>query len=197
MEFGNDTQTDCISCNEKCPHNIVFAGDSIVHLRCSECKVVNAFVLDKTKGKKKVNRKKGKHLDHAALLERQGSEPFKTYSASGTFTDGQYLNHLKFGEGYVLAVSSPPEKMGVLFADTRRMLACGPESTSGAQIANPFNGSLAKPRKASPRPRAKIFRAESLPSDEPVECPRCGQVVHPYNINKDPKGRVVGCMRCK
>jgi hypothetical protein len=101
---------------------------------------VNAFFLKENAGTKNSIKKKGsvKHLDHAALTKRRHSKSLKTYSTKKAYTDGQYLNHPKFGEGYILGVSSPPSKMEVLFADRKRVLVCGPGSANGAPKAQPF-----------------------------------------------------------
>ncbi|MCP4605030.1 MAG: hypothetical protein GY847_31660 [Proteobacteria bacterium] len=205
IQFGNILKTDCISCKEQCSHVITYTGNKIHHFHCSACGAVNAYFLEESAGKKKKSNNKGvEYLDYEALTKLRGSKPFNVYSATQAFTDGQYIKHPKFGEGYVLAVSSPPTKMEVFFADQRRMLACGPGSTSGAPKAKPSSDSSEKPSKASPPPKAKRVKAPKTkkltsthPSDEPVECPKCGQVVHPYNIDKNPQGRIVGCMRCK
>jgi len=45
--------------------------------------------------------------EYAAVMERWGSKALCAYSTTGTYTEGQYIMHPKFGEGYVLATSRP------------------------------------------------------------------------------------------
>ncbi len=205
MQFGTPVKTACISCKESCSHSVIYAGDAIDHLRCSACGAVDAFIIEELGGMKY----RFEHQDHEALMARQGSEPLKKYSTTGTFSLGQYLDHTKFKTGYVLAVS-PPSKMTVLFADRKMTLLCGPSSTGGV----PF----AKPSKTSPKPSTKKTKPRETnaadsrqvasgamengsgrkPADNgPSTCPKCGQVVHSYNMQRSPKGKVVGCMYCK
>jgi hypothetical protein len=182
--FGNTFEISCVSCGEKAPHNVSYAGQEICHLHCSACRAVNAYLAG-PEGEKKV----GEHQDHSALMEPKGKKD-QAYSASMAFTDGQYFKHPKFGCGYVLAVASPPTKMEVLFEDQKRVLVCGPDSVSGAKIA------IASKRKA-------VFKDDdpvATPADDekkPIECPICKKTVHPYNLIKSPNGKVVGCMHCR
>lgn len=62
-------------------------------------------------------------LDYEALVKQRSSEP-RPYNIKDTFTDGQFIEHKRFGVGYVLLVHQPPVKISVLFSDTTRLLAC-------------------------------------------------------------------------
>jgi len=195
--FGHTFEISCESCGDKAPHNVTCAGKEICHFHCSACRAVNAYLVGPA-GEKKV----GKHQDHAALMERKGKQD-QVYSASTTFTDGQYFKHPKFGRGYVLAVASPPTKMEVLFEDQKRVLVCGPDSISGAKIAS------ARKRKAvfkdddsvaTPADDKKDDDSVATPANDkkkPMECPICKKMVHPYNLSEAPNGKVVGCMYCR
>jgi hypothetical protein len=143
------------------------------------------MVDGKEEGKKKEKRSS---LDCVSILERQGSKSSKPYSIKKDFTDGDYISHSKFGNGYVLTVV-PPNKMEVLFEDEKKLLICGPGSKSGATA-------VTKPKKKTPKKKTARKKAEAPSGDEPVKCPICGATVHPYNLSRNPEGQIVGCMNC-
>jgi hypothetical protein len=94
--------------------------------------------------------------------------------------------------------------MEVLFADGKKLLVCGPGSKSsaskkeGRSSANKESktdvpGDTGKKRRA-PKKGKQSSSADS--GDEPVECPNCGATIHPYNLSRNPKGKVLGCLHC-
>ncbi|MCP4602688.1 MAG: hypothetical protein GY847_19595 [Proteobacteria bacterium] len=204
IQFGTSVKTACVSCKESCSHSVIYAGDTIDHLRCSACGAVDAFIIEELGDVKY----QFEHQDHEALMARQGSEPLNTYSTTGTFSVGQYIDHTKFKAGYVLAVS-PPSKMTVLFANRKMTLLCGPSSTDGVPRAKQSKTSLkpstkkTKPRETNTADSSKVASGTlekgsgNKPDKKSSTCPKCGQVVHSYNILKSPKGEVVSCMYCK
>jgi len=145
------------------------------------------------------------HQDYTALMERRGSRALCTYSTTGAYTEGQYIMHPKFGEGYVLAVRSPSVKMEVLFEDMRRLLVCG--SIIGARTEEED----AQPQEESERSDKRSFtvseRREYGPlagpkalrpsADVPFKCPVCGRVVNPFNLARSLDGRILGCFHCR
>lgn len=115
----------CKTCKKKCTHNIVHVNDGVHHFRCSACGAAEVYSFKKLeKGKEMFERQ-----NHAAMMERRPLESISTYSARQSFENGQYLRHPNFGEGYVIALTSPPTKMVVLFGDRKRVLLCGLGST--------------------------------------------------------------------
>lgn len=190
----------CPSCERECPHNVIYAERKIHHLRCSACKIVNVFVYEEPEGAHM-----GVPQDYSALMQRRGSRALCTYSTTGAYTEGQYIRHPKFGEGYVLAVRSPPVKMEVFFEDMKRLLVCG--SILGArkeEEAEPSQGDVVKPGKRSRAVRAKREsgplandEASRPPRDLLLKCTVCGCAVHPLNLARSPDGRIVGCIRCR
>ena len=198
----------CTSCGKQDQHKIVYMEQAIVHLRCSDCGAVSAVVLEKPAEEGKgVNELKLEPLDYTALMERRGSRKPLTYSINGVFADGQYINHPKFGEGYVLAMQSPPFMMEVLFKDQKRMLVCGSSSFVGMREDEEQQSSEVEVvRQTEP---SRVVQAErksgasagdgvAYSSDKEIaKCPVCGHTIHPYNLVRAPGGRIVGCMRCK
>jgi hypothetical protein len=198
MEIGSVSRVKCPTCAKTCSHKILLSSGSIEHLRCSECGKVGVFAFEMVDGKGEGEKKKKRSsIDYAALMERRGSKKSNPYSIKKDYTDGDYLSHPKFGDGYVLTVL-PPNKMKVLFADEKKLLICGPGSKSGktkmtGQKKSPKNSKQTDTNAKKITTRKKV----AAPSgDEPVDCPICGATVHPYNLSKDPEGQVVGCMNC-
>lgn len=203
MEYSSELMIKCLTCAKTCSHATVFCSDEgIEHLCCSECGKVNLFasVLDTTE--KETRGKKNRiSVDHAALMERRKSKPFKPYSVNKDYTDGEYLDHPTFGNGYVISVC-PPKKMDVLFASERKRLLCGPGSTAAAPKAAESNrkpkaavkktGNVVK-KKVSPKTE---ISSTSTTGDKPVKCPKCGSIIHPYNLYRNTKGLIVRCMNC-
>ena len=122
----------CPSCGKEVPHNVIYAAGRVHHLRCFVCKDVNVFVLEEPAGAQKGGQEReAVPQDYAAVMERRGSKALCAYSTTGTCTEGQYIMHPKFSEGYVLAVRSPTVKMEVLFEDHKRLLVFGRGSIIG------------------------------------------------------------------
>ena len=198
----------CPSCGKEVPHNVIYTGRRILHLRCSVCKDVNVFVLEEPAGTQKGGEeRKAVPQEYAAVMERRGSRVLHAYSTTGPYTEGQYIMHPKFGEGYVLAVRSPPVKMEVLFEDHKPLLVCGRgsiigvleeedhDSSQGEEVRPAERSRVAQPKRASPP--LPSDEATRPPHDEPSKCPVCGCTVHPFNLARALDGRIVGCLRCR
>jgi hypothetical protein len=169
---------------------------------------VSAYLLEESEdtGKRRKFPKLNAVLqDHAALMQHRGSQELRAYCTTGSYTDGQYVEHTKFGEGYVLDILGPPMKMEVLFADRKRLLVCGPGSTSSAQQTKERKAQRGKPQKPAKsakasrkgRPKRSAEGRESknsASSGEPVKCPVCG---HTANLLRNVNGLIVGCIHCQ
>jgi len=57
------------------------------------------------------------------VMNEAASKPHKKYAMSGSFIDGDWLEHPKFGLGCVLSFV-PPNKITVRFADSTKLLVC-------------------------------------------------------------------------
>lgn len=206
-EFGETPEKKCLSCGEQGPHEVTYTADPIHHLRCKACRAVNAYVFEDPEAVTKGGRWQGAVLqDHAALMKLRGSRPLSPYAISNPYSDGKYIQHGTLGAGYVLSLLGP-KKMEVLFADKKRVLACGPGSTTGSQRAQDRRREQqgrsgtpsrpAKPARSSTRGRPRRDEPSKGPSgDKPVKCPVCGRLNHPFNLMRNVQGRIVGCMYC-
>jgi len=193
LRFGDTLEIRCGSCGKTSQPSVTYEVDLIKHLCCSGCGNVDAFEFEQPDEEKK--RAAPVLLNHEDLMERSKPGKLASYSTTRGYCDGQYLEHSKFGAGYVLIVRAPPVKMVVLFEDQKRLLVCEPGPSSDTTK----NATSKKKRKpAKPRKPTKSQDAGSLKSDEgPVKCPVCGKEVHPYNLTRNPQGKVLGCMYCK
>jgi hypothetical protein len=57
------------------------------------------------------------------VMEEASAKPHKKYSMSGSFAEGDWIEHATFGLGCVQAFIAP-NKITVRFADSTRTLAC-------------------------------------------------------------------------
>lgn len=213
IRLGSTTlEIRCSSCGQSAAHEITYASEPVHHLRCGECRAVDAYVLDvleepgasgKTRKYAKVN---AVLQDHAALMHHRGSQELHAYHTTGTYVNGQYIAHSKYGDGYILNVLGPPMKMEVLFADKKRLHVCGSGSTSSVSLATARKMQRSKPAKQRKsekaprrnRPRRSKEGGNNGPSRaEPMKCPVCGHIVHPFNLLRNVNKLVVGCMHCR
>ena len=122
----------CPSCRKTALHTVSFERQKLRHLRCSACKMVNAYVIAEEHDDAGNVRAAGLVLqDHSALMALGSLGRLPRYSSQKAYTDGQYFMHPRFGRGYVLFVLNPPSKMNVIFSDGKRLLACGHGSQGG------------------------------------------------------------------
>jgi Zn ribbon nucleic-acid-binding protein len=190
MKFGLLSKVKCPACTITCSHKLIFSNDGIEHLCCSECGKVGVFAVEMEDGKEEDEKRKKElsFIDYVSVMERRGSKPSNPYSIKKAFTNGDYLGHSKFGDGYVVTVL-PPNKMMVMFEDEKRLLICGPDSKSGAT-------KMTAAKKKTSKEKTTQEKSAASSGNEPMKCPRCGASVHLYNISKNPKGKIVGCMHC-
>jgi len=136
---------------------------------------VNVFVSEERKDARKDGQEPRATLqDYAALMERRGSRALCPYSVVDAYTEGQYIAHPKFGEGYVLAMRTPPGKMEVLFEDKKRMLVCGRGSITGARKEEEDEPPQEEAVGSDKRSLVSRAKSESAP-------PASDKVVHPSN----------------
>ncbi|MBN2340492.1 MAG: hypothetical protein JXX29_12895 [Deltaproteobacteria bacterium] len=142
-------------------------------------------------------------MDHAAVMEKR-EKKCTPYAYSNDYAPGDYFHHKTFGDGYVLFVL-PSDKMTVLFSDQKRLLRCGPNSKKEEVIqfgsaSSPYNNppALVESEKQTEKKKRTARKVGNSGADDaPRECPKCGKTVHPYNLTKNPSGKVVACMNCK
>jgi hypothetical protein len=140
-------------------------------------------------------------------MDLRGMNLLQAYRESDPFSDGQYVEHATFGQGYVMAILWPPRKMEVLFGDRTRVMLCGQGSAPASAMASTKPDKTKRAPTASTRrmargfsPRASAGSATVLAPRAvtgPTTCPMCKRTVHPLNLAVATDGRVVGCMYCR
>jgi hypothetical protein len=99
-------------------------------VKCNTCTGEHNFRAEKPQtkaapkkaGKAKSPAKRTRQTWTEVMQEASG-KPHKTYSMSGSFGEGDWIEHKTFGLGCVQTFT-PPNKITVRFADSTRMLIC-------------------------------------------------------------------------
>jgi hypothetical protein len=100
-------------------------------VRCNTCngehnyraaKPVSKTAAKKGEKKAKTTTKKTRQ-SWSEVMQEASAKPHKRYSMSGSFGEGDWIEHATFGLGCVQSFI-PPNKITVRFADSTRMLVC-------------------------------------------------------------------------
>lgn len=181
MDSADQLTLVCKKCGAKKPHTVTFVKVVVHHLRCTACQTVRAFQLEKGVSDEVFD---ATALDLEALQVQAVQKTIHPYNSRVRFSDGEFINHQAFGEGYVLAVRHPPVKMVVLFADRSRLLVCGACSRAESAQAEDMDFELPDDDDQSP-------------DGDKATCPKCKRKVHPYNLNRNADGKTTnGCTFC-
>ncbi len=141
LSAGSFIETKCTRCAAVLNHTIVaMVGEKIVRVECDTChgthayhppKSVKVTAAAKTGQTKVAAARKAKADPDAADREewaslQPGMDPEKAhnYDMNGTYRVNTLLLHTHFGLGVVKAVL-PPNKISVLFRDSKKLLRCG------------------------------------------------------------------------
>ena len=131
---GADVEAYCTKCKLVLAHAVVaMEGLKPRRVRCNtrngehnyrpnkpESKV--AKKTDKVKTVKKASSKKTRQ-SWEEVMQEAIAKPHKRYSMSGSFGEGDWIEHTTFGLGCVQTFVAP-NKITVRFADSTRMLVC-------------------------------------------------------------------------
>ena len=128
---GSDIEAYCTKCKLVLAHTIVsMQGEKPKRVKCNTCGGEHNYRPEKpqsktsTKGKVKAKSTSRRTRQTWGDIMREASEkPHKTYSMSGSFGEGDWIEHNVFGLGCVQAFT-PPNKITVRFADFTKLLIC-------------------------------------------------------------------------
>ena len=206
MKAKSTSKMTCSDCKKKEAHHVLFSKRGIAHLLCPACGAVNPFSIGTSDDEAESEDGEGNiiaRMDHAEVMQKQKKKR-ASYAYTNDYAPGDCFSHKTFGDGYVLSVL-PSCKMIVLFSDEQRLLRCGPGSNKEKII--PFGTALSTysntpdseestaQTAVEKHPARKVGTSEA--EDAPRKCPKCGKMVHPYNLTKNPSGRIIACMNCK
>ena len=133
IAVGSDVEAYCTKCKMVLAHTVVaMQGSKPRRVKCNTCAgdhnyratkpVARAAVVKKAaKGGKTPTKRTRQSWDE--VMQEASAKPHKTYSMSGSFGEGDWIEHTKFGLGCV-QLFTPPNKITVRFADSTRMLIC-------------------------------------------------------------------------
>ncbi len=128
---GSDVEAYCTKCKLVLAHTVVtMVGAKPRRVKCNTCGGEHNYrpekpqpkVAAKKQGKAKSPAKRTRQSWSEVMQEAAG-KPHKTYSMTGSFGEGDWIEHKTFGLGCVQSFT-PPNKITVRFADSTRMLVC-------------------------------------------------------------------------
>jgi hypothetical protein len=128
---GSEVEAYCTKCKMVLAHTVVtMQGTKPRRVKCNTCTGEHNFRAEKPQtkaapkkaGKAKSPAKRTRQTWTEVMQEASG-KPHKTYSMSGSFGEGDWIEHKTFGLGCVQTFT-PPNKITVRFADSTRMLIC-------------------------------------------------------------------------
>ena len=132
IAIGTDVAAYCTKCKLVLAHVIMtMKGVKPSRVKCNTCNGEHNYRAEKpvakTAGKKAKTAKKPStrktRQSWEEVMKEAVSKPHKKYAMSGSFGEGDWIEHAKFGLGCVQTFVQP-NKITVRFADTTRLLVC-------------------------------------------------------------------------
>ncbi len=128
---GSEVEAYCTKCKLVLAHTVVaLQGTKLRRVRCNTCSGEHNYRPNKPAGKlaakkpvkaKAPSRKSRQSWEE--VMQEASNKPHKPYSMSGSFLEGDWIEHATFGLGCVQAFM-PPNKISVRFADSTKTLIC-------------------------------------------------------------------------
>ena len=136
IAVGSDVDAYCTKCKLVLGHTVVaMQGAKPRRVKCNTCsgehnyratKPVAKAASAKTEKAKPTTRKSRQSWED--VMAEASGKPKKAYSMSGSFGEGDWIEHRVFGLGCVQSFT-PPNKIAVRFADSTRLLVCNQPAT--------------------------------------------------------------------
>lgn len=132
IAVGSDVEAYCTKCKMVLAHTVAaMEGTKPRRVKCNTCggshnyrptKPTPRTAAKKTsKTGKTTTRKTRQSWDE--IMQEASQKPHKVYSMSGSFGEGDWIEHSTFGLGCVQTFT-PPNRIIVRFADSTRTLVC-------------------------------------------------------------------------
>jgi hypothetical protein len=131
IAVGSDVEAYCTKCKLVLAHTVVaLLGAKPRRVKCNTCGGEHNYraskpvakPIAKKAGKTKSAPRRTKQSWDEVMQEASG-KPHKTYSMSGSYGEGEWIEHKTFGLGCVQTFN-PPNKIIVRFADSTKTLIC-------------------------------------------------------------------------
>jgi hypothetical protein len=131
IAVGSDVEAYCTKCKLVLAHTVVaLQGAKPRRVKCNTCGGEHNFRPSKPvaraatkKTEKTKTPLKRTRQSWGEIMQEASGKPHKPYSMSGSFGEGDWIEHSTFGLGCVQSFT-PPNKITVRFADTTRLLIC-------------------------------------------------------------------------
>ena len=128
---GSDVEAYCTKCKIVLAHTVVsMQGAKPRRVKCNTCGGEHNYraqkPVSKTVAPKKPKAKSpGKRTRQtwSEVMQEAAGKPHKPYSMSGSFGEGDWIEHAVFGLGCVQSFT-PPNKITVRFTDSTKLLIC-------------------------------------------------------------------------
>jgi hypothetical protein len=130
---GSEVEAYCTKCKLVLAHTVVtMHGIKPRRVKCNTCNGEHNYRAEKPQSKvaakkseksPKAKAPKKVRQSWTEVMQEASAKPHKTYSMSGSFGEGDWIEHSVFGLGCVQTFT-PPNKITVRFADSTRMLIC-------------------------------------------------------------------------
>jgi hypothetical protein len=131
LAVGSDIEAYCTKCKIVLAHTIVaMQGQKARRVKCNTCDGTHNYRPSKPEPKtaakksgkaKSTTRRVRQSWDE--IMQQATSKPKKPYLMSGSFGEGDWIEHRTFGLGCVQSFT-PPNRIVVRFADSTRTLVC-------------------------------------------------------------------------
>ena len=132
IAIGTDVEAYCTKCKMVLAHVVMaMVGAKPRRVKCNTCGGEHNYRAEKPQGKTAVKTEKTAKKPSTRKTRQSwedtmndaASKPHKKYAMSGSFNEGDWIEHAKFGLGCV-QVFVPPNKITVRFADSTKLLVC-------------------------------------------------------------------------
>jgi hypothetical protein len=131
---GSEIEAYCTKCKLVLAHTIVSMdakGAKPKRVQCNTCEGEHNYRASKPGTRKPAAKKertprsttKRSRQSWEDVMKEAAEKPHKKYSLSGSFEEGDWIEHNAFGLGCVQTFV-PPNKITVRFADSTRLLVC-------------------------------------------------------------------------
>ena len=131
IAVGSDVEAYCTKCKLVLAHTIVaLQGTKPRRVKCNTCEGTHNYRAAKPQAKAPAKKPakvkapaKRTRQSWNEVMQEASAKPHKAYSMSGSFGEGDWIEHTTFGLGCVQTFT-PPNKITVRFADSTKMLIC-------------------------------------------------------------------------
>lgn len=132
IAVGSDVDAYCTKCKRVLGHTVVaMEGARPRRVKCNTCSGEHNYRPSKPVSKAATPKKatKARQTGHKTrqnweeVMQEASTRPRKPYSMSGSYGEGDWIDHATFGIGCVQSFT-PPNRIVVRFADSTKTLVC-------------------------------------------------------------------------